>query len=175
MLFHLQNMRESSMDYREYANMLHMSIDTCSEDLKKIKVCDELYAEVYERYRYHDKKIFEENGDYIKPVEAAVVKTRVSPQFTGIWHTDSISSFYLSPVHAVNLLSVLESFIGNSMNVERTYRHEAFTFSVEKRNDVIVLCIDYGQGLKKSYMDKCYCRIAAGVIRNLLGYCDYWL
>ncbi|PLX69984.1 MAG: hypothetical protein C0603_03340 [Denitrovibrio sp.] len=175
MLFQLHNMRESVKDYREYSSMLYRNVDTCSEDLKTIKICDELYAEVYERYRYHDKKIFEEDGSYVKPVNIAVVKTRVRPQFTGITHADNSSDYYISPAHAVNLLSVLESFIGNSMNVERVYRHEAFTFSAEKRNDVMVLCIDYGKGLKKSYMDKCHCRIAAGALRNLLGYCDYWL
>lgn len=143
-----------------------------------IQVCDELVALIDERARYNDKKIFGKSGNYYKPSDIVVTATRIRPQFLGLFHDADFHiapNYRFKPLDAVELMAVLDSFVSNNINVERVYRRRVFSFKVVKRDDSIVLCIDYGEDLKKSYLDKCYCRITAGVLRTILSNCDYWL
>jgi len=170
------NLPTPALTYDEYVNNLPESSEYTFE--RPIKVCDELVAVVNERARYNDKKIFGKSGSYYKPNDIVVTETRLRPQFLGLFHTGefvNVPNYRLKPMETVELMTVLDSFVGNSLNVKRVYRRSAFSFWTEKNDNGMVLCIDYGEDLKKSYLDKCYCRITAGVLRTILANCDFWL
>lgn len=170
------NLPAPTLTYDEYINGLPESSEYTYE--RTIPVCNELVAVIAERARYNDKKIFSKNSSYYKPNGIVVIGTRMRPHFLGLFHTEElidIPNFRLKPMEAVELMSVLDGFAGNSLNTERVYRRNTFSFWAERKDKNMVLCIDYGEDLKKSYLDKCYCKITAGVLRTIITNCDFWL
>lgn len=178
MRFENEFIGSTDLSYDEYKNNLakHNSDELIKQ--REITVCDELVAVIEERVRYSDRKLFDMSGRFYKPVDIVVHATRIRPQFLGLAHAEDetdADNMLITPIEAVELMSALEGFVGNTLDTSRTYRRSSFSFSVQKRDKNLVLCIDYGGGRKKSYMDKCYCRMTASVLRTILSNCDYWL
>jgi len=172
-------MPSGGMDYKNYTEMIQTGKDTVAFPERHVKICNEIYAEIHDRARFHDKKIYECDKQFYKHVDIAIIQTRVRPVFAGLIHADALEknchNGEFTPLQAINLLAVIESFIVNGMNKVLTYKQGPFTFSVEKRHEKNVLCISYGEGLKKSYIDKCYCKMAAGVLRSIISTSEYGL
>ncbi|XOB63894.1 hypothetical protein ACMC5R_07285 [Deferribacteres bacterium DY0037] len=169
------NLPAPTLSYDEYIEGLPESSEYTCE--RTIPVCNELVAVIEERVRYNDKKLFDKTKGYYKPHDIVVVGTRMRPQFLGLFHTEefiNVPNFRLKPMEAVELMSVLDGFASNCLNTGRVYRRSAFSFWMEKRENN-VLCIDYGEDLKQSYLDRCYCKITAGVLRTIIANCDFWL
>jgi hypothetical protein len=170
------NLPAPTLSYDEYIDGLPESSEFACE--RTVQVCDELVAVISERVRYNDKKLFDKTKGYYKPHDIVVAGTRMRPQFLGLFHTEefiNVPNFRLKPMEAVELMYVLDGFASNSLNTKRVYRMNAFSFSMTTRDGNNALCIDYGEDLKKSFLDKCYCKITAGVLRTIIMNCDFWL
>jgi len=143
-----------------------------------VEVCNEFYAVVEERVEYKDVKLFSLSGNYYKPNKMLAVPRRVKPQFLGIAHVDSkggYSAVTLNPMDTVRLIAIMESFTSSQMIAGKTYKAGCAVCSYEVRNKEYYLCIDYGkEAFKKSYLDKCNCKIVASVLRTIVHGSDFW-
>ncbi|ADD67512.1 hypothetical protein Dacet_0728 [Denitrovibrio acetiphilus DSM 12809] len=178
MRFEADNMFKPTWTYDDYIESLKIGESCEYREERTVSVCNELIACIDERIVYSDRKIFDQNGRYYKPTDIVVTGNRARPQFNGLLHVEMTvdrGSVLIPPIKAVELMSAFEGFVGNSLSLHKEYRQGCFTFSVVKKNEIMNLCVDYGHGLKKSYMDKCYCRLAASVLRTILSNCDFWL
>jgi len=143
-------------DYKEYKDYLEsmQSNEICFDET--IVVCNELTAVLYENIAYSDRKLFNKDGHFYKPSKIVVTPKRQKPQLLGLVHNDEDLHFpdvKISPIETLDLMSACESFASNKLS-KRVYRRESFSFYMIDRENEKILCIDYGEELKKATWTK---------------------
>lgn len=142
---------------------------------KYVLLCSELYAHIRYRTVYNDKKIFSKEGSYYRPTDICMVGNNVRPEFVKLIHAENTiyKQYYLSPLHALQLLAGIESFLNNQLDTRRSYNEEKYSLSFMSREDKQMLCVNYGEGRKESHMDKYRCRVFATTLRNIMNISTY--
>lgn len=165
-------------DYTTFTTVTSYGNEHISLKRRKVKVCDELHAIIHEKAKLNDKKLFSPKDGYMKPYDIMVTGTKAKTEFHGLIHASEDAEEFnptISPLETLELVSALEAFVGNNLNTNKAYRNDSFIFYVTTRDNNLVLCIDYGNNKKKSYLDKYYCRSAVSIIRNILNTSEYRL
>jgi len=161
--------------YRFYTTLLDQGTDIEKGFKDFVNICNELTALLHLRSKYHDRKIFTQDGKYIKPYDIKVIENYHKPIFIGLFHKSvhPDDAQIIKPEDSIELMSAMECFLSNNLTVNRVYKRECFSFSAIKRNESMVLNVNYGEKYEQSYLDKFYCKMAVNKLRAILTNSDF--
>jgi hypothetical protein len=157
------------MTYEMFKEKASQSKELLHKEEFWITLCNELYAMLYHRIAFNDKMLYEYSGSRFTADEICVVGKHIQKEFIGISHfyDNTSSGLVINPLDSFKLLAGIESFLSNSLNVNKAYEESAYDMSVVSRNGEMVLMLKYKHDLKTSYLDKYHCRFIANILRNI--------